>query len=201
MSSRSVVREILTCPEQALQYETLFTVGNGYAGVRGMFEEQESHPYFDSTRIHGLFNSIEGDLSPDLAPAPHWLGLSLEFDGHRFTLDSGVLGYERCRPCHGDADAARAVESPAGDVVRLEFERFASSADQHVLALRVTVTVLKARRMCACAAGSKRASPCRQVQPLEALKRAALRRITCGPIARPRRAAMGWRCPPRWSAT
>lgn len=145
MSSRSVVREILTCPEQALQYETLFTVGNGYAGVRGMFEEQESHPYFDSTRIHGLFNSIEGDLSPDLAPAPHWLGLSLEFDGHRFTLDSGrVLGYERwLDPATATLTRRVLWESPAGDVVRLEFERFASSADQHVLALRVTVTVLK----------------------------------------------------------
>ena len=136
MSSRSVVREILTCPEQALQYETLFTVGNGYAGVRGMFEEQESHPYFDSTRIHGLFNSIEGDLSPDLAPAPHWLGLSLEFDGHRFTLDSGrVLGYERwLDPATATLTRRVLWESPAGDVVRLEFERFASSADQHVLA-------------------------------------------------------------------
>lgn len=144
MPSHSVVREDISCPEQALQYETLFTIGNGYVGVRGLREEQETHPYFDSTRVHGLFNSVEGDLGPDLAPAPHWLGLTLEFDGHRFGLETGrLLGYERALD-PATATLTRRVlwQSPSGDVVRLEFERFASSADPHVLALRVTGRVL-----------------------------------------------------------
>ena len=144
MTSPSIVREDLTCPEQTLQYETLFTIGNGYVGVRGLHEELDIHPNFDSTRVHGLFNFVEGDLSPDLIPAPHWLGLLLEFDGHRFGLETGrVLGYER------ELDPAKATlrrrvlwQSPADDVVRLEFERFASSADEHVMGLRVTVHVL-----------------------------------------------------------
>lgn len=123
MTSHAVIREDLACAEQALQYETLFTIGNGYVGVRGLLEEQETHPGFDSTRVHGLFNAIEGDLSPDLVPAPHWLGLTLDFDGHPFSLDTGrVLGYERALDVSRATLSRRVLwQSPQGDVVRLEF--------------------------------------------------------------------------------
>lgn len=144
MTSHAVIREDLACAEQALQYETLFTIGNGYVGVRGLLEEQETHSGFDSTRVHGLFNAIEGDLSPDLVPAPHWLDLTLDFDGHPFSLDTGrVLGYERALDVSTATLSRRVLwQSPQGEVVRLEFERFASAADPHVMALRVTGRVL-----------------------------------------------------------
>lgn len=144
MDTGYLIREHLASPVQAQQFETLFTIGNGYVGVRGLLEEDSAHPTFDSTRVHGLFNLVEGDLSPDLAPAPHWLGLTLEFDGYRFGYENGrLLGLERELDVRSATLTRRVLwQSPAGDVVRLTFERFASAADEHLLALRVSGRVL-----------------------------------------------------------
>lgn len=143
--------ETHTCPELAVQAEALFTIGNGYVGVRGVHEEDAGtgRQSGNSTLVHGVFNYVEGDLSPDLAPVPEWLALHLKVDGYPFRIARGteragrVLGYER----RLDLRHARLVrrilwEAPNGHVLRLEFERFASLAQRHVMALRLTVTAL-----------------------------------------------------------
>ncbi|NLX10615.1 MAG: glycoside hydrolase family 65 protein [Chloroflexi bacterium] len=146
MEDHFLIREHLAGPDQAAVSETLFTIGNGYVGVRGLLEEDDAHPTLDSTRVHGLFNFIEGGVSPDLAPAPHWLGLTIEFDGYRFGADTSqgrVLGAERILNVR-DATLTRRVlwQTAGGSVIRLTFERFASAVDQHVLVLRLSVMAL-----------------------------------------------------------
>jgi kojibiose phosphorylase len=119
--------------------ETVFTIGNGYLGTRGAFEEGYPGDW-PFTLVHGVFDDVP-IVNTELANAPNWLHLHLLVDGQRFRMDRGeVLDYGR------DLDLATGVlsrtvrwRSPKGHTVDLSFERFASLADEHVLGLRLHV--------------------------------------------------------------
>ncbi len=126
---------------QALHHaETIFTIGNGYLSTRGAFEE--AYPGDKrSTFVHGVFDDVPVVFT-ELANAPDWLPLQVFLNGERFGLERGrVLAYER------SLDLASGVlqrkvrwQSPAGLEATLEFERFASLADEHLLFIRCRVT-------------------------------------------------------------
>jgi beta-phosphoglucomutase len=126
-------------PEQIHHLETVFTIGNGYLGTRGSFEEGYTRAT-PATLVHGVFDDVP-IVYTELANCPNWLPLTVTIDGERFRLDRGeVLGYER------KLDINRGIlsrfvrwKSPNGKTVDLQFERFASLADQHVLAVRCQV--------------------------------------------------------------
>lgn len=123
--------------------ETIFTVGNGLWGVRGTFEE--GYPDDNSTTLAaGIFNHKAGELVPELVAIPNSLALTITINGERFSLDSGVImGYERVLDLKtGTLTRGILWLSPKGTRLRLHFERFASLADQHVLALKVLVQPL-----------------------------------------------------------
>ncbi len=120
--------------------ETLFTIGNGYLGTRGAFEE--GYPSEQAmTLIHGLFDDAP-IFHTELANAPNWIHLVVVIGGERFRLERGeILAYRR------ELDLATGVlsrtvrwRSPAGHTVELTFERFASLADAHVLGVRCRLT-------------------------------------------------------------
>jgi len=136
-------------------YETLFSIGNGYLGTRGTFEEG----YFldaPATLIHGIYDHAPGALVPELVNAPNWLDLKITVDSTPLqmimTVDrsdfmtppSGVvIGYER------SIDMKRGVlrrdvlfRAQSGNIVRITFERFASLHDQHVMAQRIVITAV-----------------------------------------------------------
>ncbi|MBL7184046.1 MAG: glycoside hydrolase family 65 protein [Anaerolineae bacterium] len=127
-------------PAHLHHQETVFTLGNGYLGTRGAFEEgyPGARP---ATLIHGVFDDAP-IVHTELANAPDWLMFILLVNGERFGLDRGdVLGYERT------LDLRRGVltrkvrwRSPAGHTVDIHIERFASLADPHLLAIRYQVT-------------------------------------------------------------
>mgnify|MGYP005847468237 FL=1 len=139
-----VVRETQFHPQNYPHKETIFTVGNGYVGVRAAFEE--GYPGEQATTlVHGIFDHAEGEQVPELVNVPNWLRLTLTVDGAPFSMQSGVhLGYERALDLRRAALTRRVLWQPAfgGPVVRLEFERFASRARQHMMALRIRVTAL-----------------------------------------------------------
>lgn len=120
--------------------ETIFTIGNGYLGTRGSFEEgfSQSQP---ATLIHGVYDDVPV-VYTELVNCPDWLPLLIIVDGDRFRLDQGeILSYER------QLDVKRAVlsrsikwRSPSGKVISLNFERFASLADEHIVGLRCQIT-------------------------------------------------------------
>lgn len=129
-------------PDGLHHQETVCTLGNGYLGTRGAFEE--GYPgAWPATFVHGVFDDVP-IVYTELANCPDWLPLFIFLQGERFRLDRGeVLGYQR------QLDLRRGVltrdvrwRSPAGRTVDLHFERFASLADPHVLALRCQVTPL-----------------------------------------------------------
>ncbi|MEH1855624.1 MAG: beta-phosphoglucomutase [Nostoc sp.] len=129
-------------PEQLRARETVFTIGNGYLGTRGSFEE--GYPQaLPATLIHGVYDDV-AVIYTELANCPDWLSLLIIINGERFRLDRGeILHYERQLDLR-DGVLSRVVRwrSPTGKTLELRFERFASLADLHVLGLRCQITPL-----------------------------------------------------------
>jgi kojibiose phosphorylase len=127
-------------PDVQRHKETVYTIGNGYLGTRGAFEEgyPDAQPL---TLVHGLFDDVP-IVNTELVNAPNWLHLVIMVNGERFRMDRGeVLAY--CRDLDLRTGAlTRTVRwrSPGGQTVHLVFERFASLADPHVLGVRCHVT-------------------------------------------------------------
>jgi beta-phosphoglucomutase len=127
-------------PAQLRARETVFTIGNGYLGTRGSFEEgyRQALP---ATFIHGVYDDVPV-IYTELANCPDWLSLMIIINGERFRLDCGeTLHYERQLDLR-DGVLSRFVRwrSPTGKTLELRFERFASLADPHVLGLRCQIT-------------------------------------------------------------
>jgi beta-phosphoglucomutase len=126
-------------PEKIHHRETVFTIGNGYLGTRGTFEEGYSRAT-PATLLHGVFDDVP-IVYTELANCPDWLPLSVVIDGERFRLDRGeIIIYER------KLDLQRGVltrfirwRSQAGKTVDLQYERFASLSSEHVLVLRCQI--------------------------------------------------------------
>ncbi|MFX0196274.1 MAG: glycoside hydrolase family 65 protein [Candidatus Hodarchaeota archaeon] len=75
-------------------YETLFTLANGYVGVRGGLE-QGSQTNLQATYFTGVFDSTV-DYFTELANAPSWIGLKIVADGETVDLEKGeILTYRR----------------------------------------------------------------------------------------------------------
>ncbi len=122
--------------------ETVFTIGNGYLGTRGSFEE--GYPKaLPITLINGVYDDTPV-VYTELANCPDWLLLIVIINGEQFRLDSGeILAYERRLDLrHGVLSRSIRWRSSIGHTVDLKFERFASLADEQVLALRCEITPL-----------------------------------------------------------
>ena len=140
-------------PERLLYYETIFTIGNGYLSTRASFEEGYAGET-PGTLVHGIYDHAPEMQVPELANIPDWLPIRITIDGTPFQLITKtsdmlkppqgiVLGYRRTL----ELDRAllrREVlfRAASGSTVRLVFERFASLADIHTLAQRVSFTVV-----------------------------------------------------------
>ncbi|HLL78142.1 MAG TPA: hypothetical protein VKT25_01500 [Ktedonobacteraceae bacterium] len=121
--------------------ETVYSIGNGYFGTRGAFEEgyPKATP---ATLLAGVFDKIDIGKE-ELANAPDWLPIKLFVNNERFLLSQGeILSYRRV------LDLRRAVlsrevhwRSPNGICLRVSTERFASLHDEHVGAIRYSVTI------------------------------------------------------------
>jgi trehalose/maltose hydrolase-like predicted phosphorylase len=127
-------------PRQLHSRETIYTIGNGYFGTRGTFEE--GYPRATpGTLMFGVFDKIAVGKE-ELANAPDWLTIKLFINGERFRLDHGkILDYQRTLDMQ-DGVLRRTVrwESPRGVRIQVTSERFASLADEHVGAIRYSVT-------------------------------------------------------------
>lgn len=124
--------------------ETLFTTGNGYLCARGAYEER----YLAETRttfVHGVFDDMPISFT-ELANVPDWTNLEIAVEGERFALDAPQ---SECVVYRRELDLRTAVlgrqitwRSPAGRLVRLEWERWCSLANPHLTHLHCAVTPL-----------------------------------------------------------
>jgi beta-phosphoglucomutase len=135
-----IVTEAEFDPTCLHHHETVFTLGNGYLGTRGAFEEGYPHAW-PATFVHGVYDDVS-IFYTELANCPDWLPLTIFVEGERFQLHRGeVLHYQR------QLDLRRGVlsrdvrwRSPAGRTVDLHFERLASLDDPHTLAIHCEIT-------------------------------------------------------------
>jgi kojibiose phosphorylase len=120
--------------------ETIFTIGNGYLSTRGSLEEGFPGER-RATFLHGVFDDVPISFT-ELANAPDWLSTQVLLNGERFSLASGkILAFQRELDLRTGLLARRVRwQSPSGLVAAIVFERFASLADEHLLALRCQVT-------------------------------------------------------------
>ncbi|MGF2035802.1 MAG: beta-phosphoglucomutase [Nostoc sp. CmiVER01] len=135
-------------PEQLHSKETVFTIGNGYLGTKGSFEEGYPHA-LPATFIHGVYDDVPV-VYTELANCPDWLPLVVIVNGEsptetlreRFRLDQGkILRYDRQLDLrYGLLSRYLRWHSPSGKTIDIHFERFASFADQHVLVQRCHLT-------------------------------------------------------------
>ena len=127
-------------PKKLHSRETAYTIGNGYFGTRGTFEEgyPKATP---GTLLFGVFDDI-AIAKEELANAPDWLTMKLFVNDERFRLDQGkILDYHRILDMqHGILRRDVRWESPGGIRIRITSERFASLADEHVGVIRYRLT-------------------------------------------------------------
>ena len=121
------------------ELESLFAIGNGYAGSRGSLAEGSalSAP---ATFVAGVFDS-EGPV-PGLATTADWTRLSATIDGHPLRLDRGHnLEHRRILDMRqGILWRVWRHQDGAGRITRLRALRLASLADRHLLVQCVTIT-------------------------------------------------------------
>jgi trehalose/maltose hydrolase-like predicted phosphorylase len=120
--------------------ETVFTIGNGYLSTRGAFEEKYPGE-MRATFMHGVFDDVPVVFT-ELVNAPDWLEMDIHLDGERFNLAEGeLLSFTREVDMH-TATLTRDLRwrSPRGRETHLIFERFTSLAEEHLCAVRVTIT-------------------------------------------------------------
>lgn len=127
-------------PDQLHRQETLFSIGNGYIGTRGTFEE--GFPNENSlSLISGLYDDVP-IYNTELVNIANWLDLTFFINGEPFRLDRGrILHYQRQLDLHS-AILSRSIRwrNPTDATFDLYFERFVSLHDPHTLALYMTIT-------------------------------------------------------------
>jgi kojibiose phosphorylase len=129
-------------PQAIHHKETVFTIGNGYLGTRGAFEEGFPGDRA-GTLIHGVYDDIP-IYNTELGNAPNWIDFSIYLDGERFQMDRGqILDFRRVLDLrNGVLNRQVRWRSPTGKTIDLSFERFASLADPHLMGLRVRLASL-----------------------------------------------------------
>ncbi|MEA3431423.1 MAG: glycosyl hydrolase family 65 protein [candidate division WOR-3 bacterium] len=118
-------------PEKTQFYETLFTLANGYTGVRAnlVWETQYGHPV---TFFAGVFDRTL-EVKTSLANAPDWTNLKLTADNETISFEKGkLLEYKRT------LDMRRGIlherirwESPKRKITRIETVRLVHLEEKH----------------------------------------------------------------------
>jgi len=149
------MQQTWTIVEKPLQFkrrrgmDAIFTLGNGYLGCRGFFdEEQEGVESLGGIYIAGVFG--EGQLVAwkgmhrELVNTPNFLRCSIKVDGEQVLVrPRRVSAYIRTLNMRdGTMERSFIWRSSKGIRVRFRFERFISIADLHVAGQRIEITAL-----------------------------------------------------------
>lgn len=123
--------------------ESIMCLGNGYMCIRSATEEAylgEKRDFF----VAGTFNKFDDGEVTELPNAADLIHFPIEVNGQAFSLEKGrVLKYSR--ELHlKTGELVRDVEweAPAGERLRLRFQRIVSMKELHTAAQKITVTFL-----------------------------------------------------------
>ena len=134
------IREENFVAEKMQYYETIFTLGNGYLGTRGVLEE-DYRLRKPGTYIAGLFDQAPHEVT-ELPNTPDWVSIELELAGDRFDLGIGeILEYQRTLDLkQGILYRNVRWKSPLGKVTKIDYQRFVSMKEQHLMGIRINIT-------------------------------------------------------------
>ncbi len=129
-------------PEENLKFESLFSLSNGYLGIRGSYEEggKITLPYL---YINGVFDKSETFMR-ELAALPNWLGIKLY-------IEKELIGIENCQILKFSRalDMKQALLAKSyilrdkkGRETLVEGIRFVSRANVHRMGIKLYVTPL-----------------------------------------------------------
>jgi kojibiose phosphorylase len=129
-------------PELQNFHESIFTLGNGYLGSRGVLEENPkgSHP---GTYFAGLFDSMVAQV-PELVNAPNPMDLRISVDGEKLgAMAMDVTDHRRILDMRRAFITRRTVYSSTMKK-RFSYQslRFFSLPDKHMAMIRVYLTPL-----------------------------------------------------------
>jgi alpha,alpha-trehalose phosphorylase len=151
---RLVEREF--APAFVAQTETMFTIANGYLGIRGAFEEG-APAYEPGTFINGFHETWPipygereygfARTGQTIVNVPDGKIIRLYVDDEPFDLGrASILQYERALDFRaGTLNREVVWETPAGKQVRIRSRRLISFVDRHLAAISYEVTVLNDR--------------------------------------------------------
>jgi kojibiose phosphorylase len=127
-------------PHKQGVYESLFTIGNGYLGVRGALEENP-HGSYRGMYIAGIFDKSEGYVS-EIVKAPGWCDLSVWCNDKKFAIDTcTVLSHRRVLDMRkGILHRTARLKCPKGRILRIETKRLVFAHQVRGALLDVTVT-------------------------------------------------------------
>ncbi len=136
--------------------EAIFSLGNGYIGLRGTFEEgvPTSIPSTPGSYINGFYETEPIVYGEYMAKQPteyqtmvnimDWKGLKILLDTEEFSMFSGTIEHYSRTLDLKDGVLRRQLTwtSPKGHCLEIKFERFISQANRHLAFLRCSVTPL-----------------------------------------------------------
>ncbi|HAA65029.1 MAG TPA: family 65 glycosyl hydrolase [Thermoanaerobacter sp.] len=149
-----VIRETQFSIDTNYRNEIIFTLANGYIGMRGTFEERYSGPKntsFNGTYINGFYE-IHDIVYPEGGYGFAKIGqtmlnvadskiIKLYVDGEEFDLLQGkILFYERVLDMKkGFVERKVKWESPTGKILEVKIKRIVSLNRQHLAAISFTM--------------------------------------------------------------
>lgn len=124
--------------------ETTMALGNGYLGIRSVTEESyvnEKRNFF----IAGTFNKADSEEVTELPNIPDVINMDIKLNGVTFNLDKGTqLEYQRTLNLQtGEMIRKIFWETEETGKVEIEFRRFASMHDKHLIGQRLSIFPLE----------------------------------------------------------
>lgn len=131
-------------PEREAFYESIFSLANGYMGIRGFEEEKKDvWGYERCTFIAGVFDYMKPGIT-DMVNVPDFTEFNLTANGSSFLFGvSKVLNYRRELHMNcGVLLKSLVWEDEAGNQTRMESEKFLSAQNKHIACIRYKITPL-----------------------------------------------------------
>jgi len=139
-------------PKKERSREALLTVGNGYFGTRGAFEEAQANEInYPGTYIAGLYNRLTSKIADrdvvneDFVNIPNWLQITFRIDdGEWFDPASAIIldCYRNLDFRNGLLHRVLTVRSKDGKETLIQSWRVAGMHDPHLAALKYAVSPL-----------------------------------------------------------
>ncbi len=137
-------------PEKEKTRESLLTVGNGYLGTRGAFEENDAcETNYPGTYIAGLYNRLESKVggrmieNEDFVNCPNWLPITFMINnGKCFDInDTQIIEFNRFLNIkNGELTRILTVRDEKGNETKIESKRIASMDNPHLATIQYNIT-------------------------------------------------------------